>query len=63
MGKKYKNDCKGGEDCHDNNHLCKIAGRKDLNYVRDLVRDSRFVCRKCGRAAHNNANLCKPEEI
>lgn len=63
MGKKYSKDCKGGEDCNDDAHLCKIAGRRDLTLVRELVRNSRYVCRKCGRAAHNYVNLCKPEEL
>jgi hypothetical protein len=27
------------------------------------VRDAKFFCRKCGRAAHEASNLCKPLEI
>jgi len=60
---KYDKECKGGKDCKETSHLCKIAGRKDLELVRKLVKDSRFFCRKCGRAAHVPDNLCKPVEI
>ena len=63
MGEKYDKDCKGGEDCHDDGHLCKIAGKKDLELVKKLVKDPGYICRKCGRATHNAENLCKPEEI
>ncbi len=63
VGEKHKKECKGGEDCSDEKHLCKIAGKKDFNRVRDIVREARYFCMKCGRAAHNNVNLCKPAEI
>ena len=63
MGKKYKSDCKGGENCYDERHLCKIAGRKDIELIRGIVKDAKFFCKKCGRAAHEALNLCKPDEI
>jgi len=63
MGNKYDKDCKGGEDCLDDGHLCKIAGRRDLELVRKFVKDARYFCRKCGRASHSSDNLCKPVEI
>ncbi len=63
MGKKYSEDCRGGENCYNDEHLCKVAGKKEFDRLRELVRDARFFCRKCGRAAHSDLNLCKPEEI
>jgi hypothetical protein len=63
VGKKYKKPCRDGEDCYDENHLCKIVKRGDLDLIRQLVKDSRFVCSKCGRTAHNVVNLCRPTTI
>jgi len=63
MGKSYERDCKGGEDCTDEAHLCKIAKRGDLERIRELVRGARFFCRKCGRATRDPQNLCKPIDI
>ena len=63
MGKHYDSDCKGGEDCSDEKHLCKVLKRNDLDSMRKLVRDAQYICRKCGRAAHDAANLCKPVEL
>jgi transposase-like protein len=35
--------------------------RKDnLSKYKKLVRDARFICKKCGRAAHDEKSLCKP---
>ena len=28
-----------------------------------LLRDARYMCRKCGRAAGKAKNLCKPTEL
>ena len=56
--------CKGGDDCRDPKHLCKIAKKEqDFGRVRELVRGAEFYCGKCGRAARSPANLCKPEKI
>lgn len=63
MSKKYNEECKGGEDCHEEGHLCKIAARKDLEQVRALIRDAKYFCRKCGRSARDASNLCKPTDI
>jgi hypothetical protein len=47
--------------------LCELIDRKHLKkhfeeYL-DLVRDARFVCKKCGRAAHKEKHLCKPAKL
>ncbi|UCH03342.1 MAG: hypothetical protein JSV20_00635 [Candidatus Bathyarchaeota archaeon] len=44
------------------NHLCDLAesGEATLEQMKDLVRNPKFVCRKCGRAAQKDENLCEP---
>jgi hypothetical protein len=37
--------------------------KKHFEEYRELVRDARFVCRKCGRVAHREKNLCKPTKL
>lgn len=34
--------------------------KDNLRKYKKLVQDSRFVCKKCGRAAHQETRLCKP---
>jgi len=63
MGKEREKPCKGGDDCFSEAHLCKIAKQEDPDRIRQLVRDARFFCRKCGRAAHDEVNLCRPVKI
>ena len=29
----------------------------------ELVRDPKFICKKCGRAAKSEDNLCKPTDL
>ena len=54
--------CKDSDDCRER-HLCKIAKRGDIERVKQLVRDAAFVCKKCGRAARDQENLCEPSRI
>lgn len=55
-------DCKDSERCREM-HLCKLVKRDDLEQVRKLVKDAAFLCTKCGRAAREPDNLCKPSRI
>lgn len=48
---------------HDENHLCCIAARQDLERVKKIVKDAQFFCKKCGRAAREKENLCDPSRI
>ena len=42
-------------------HLCDMAKKgADLQTVKDLVKDAKFICKKCGRAAAKEENLCEP---
>jgi len=44
--------------------LCKAAaGGFRLKDVRPLVRDAKFICAKCGRAAAKKGNLCAPKPL
>ena len=63
MGTKYDKECKGGDDCNKAEHLCKIAKRGDLDQIREVIRDARFFCIKCGRSAHEAGNLCMPLDL
>jgi len=44
------------------NHLCDLAekGQLSLEQMKALVKDPKFICRKCGRAANKAENLCEP---
>ncbi len=63
MGNDYKNSCKGGEECRDDRHLCKVSKDNDLERMREIIKDAKYFCKKCGRSAHNAEHLCKPLEI
>ena len=49
------------------NHLCllKTVGYVKGNFERykNLVRDGKFICKKCGRVAAREDNLCEPEKL
>jgi hypothetical protein len=50
----------------DKKHLCaykKSAIKEDLDKFKELVRDPRFICRKCARAARDKDRLCQPEKL
>ena len=50
-------ECKGHE-----NHMCELTKTKQMDEVKKLAKDAKFVCMACGRAAASAANLCKPEK-
>jgi transcription elongation factor Elf1 len=43
-------------------HLCDMcaSGECTLDTVKALVKDAKFICRVCGRAAAKEENLCEP---
>ncbi|OGX11012.1 MAG: hypothetical protein A2Y42_00100 [Omnitrophica WOR_2 bacterium GWB2_45_9] len=63
MGNNDAQQCRGSQDCHAKNHICQIIIQKDLGRIKELVKDSRFYCKNCGRAAHSEENLCNPSKI
>ena len=60
MGKDKKRD-----RFSDDESLCELRKRikEHLEEYKKLVRDPTHVCRKCGRAARDPDNLCKPEPL
>ncbi|MBF0216741.1 MAG: hypothetical protein HQL30_07100 [Candidatus Omnitrophica bacterium] len=55
--------CKGGDNCHEANHLCKIVVSGDMGRVKEIVKGAEYYCLNCGRAARSKENLCKPSKI
>ena len=56
----------GSHKCRENHekHICQIKDiKEDLDMVKDLVRDPLFICKRCGRAAKSEDNLCKPSKL
>ena len=45
--------------------VCEIDFSSDsgLSELKTLTKDSKFVCRGCGRAASSEESLCQPEWI
>lgn len=46
--------------------ICSLSGsgdRADLDRIKSLVKNSRYVCSSCGRAAVDSENLCAPEML
>jgi hypothetical protein len=46
--------------------ICELSGsedQSDIDTIKRLAKDSRFICTMCGRAAANEENLCSPEAI
>ena len=41
----------------------KGAVKEDKKQYKELVRDGQFLCKKCGRVAKNDKNLCKPTDL
>jgi len=56
--------CRGGTDCRETHHHCRMVTRRgDPEKLRPLVKDAKYFCKKCGRTAHKNENLCKPATL
>ena len=43
--------------------LCKLVDKGKMNKVAKLAKGANYICGKCGRAAADEANLCKPVKI
>jgi len=45
-------------------HLCDMAKKgADFETYKNLVKNARFICKKCGRAAAKEENLCEPAPL
>ncbi len=63
MSIKYTHECKGSQSCHARNHMCQIILERDLDRIKKLIKDPRYYCKNCGRAAHEGENLCNPSRL
>jgi hypothetical protein len=63
MGIKFTHQCKGTQNNHEKNHICQIVANRDMGRVKELVKDSKFFCKNCGRTAHIAGRLCNPTKI
>lgn len=47
------------------NHVCQlIANRnKDIDKIKEIVKNPQFICFNCARVAENKDNLCNPMAI
>lgn len=44
--------------------LCKLAkGGLSLGDLRPLVREAKYICKRCGRAAARKSSLCEPKRL
>ena len=46
--------------------ICSLISSRDqvdLKLLKQLVKDSRYICRTCGRSAANADRLCSPETM
>jgi hypothetical protein len=43
-------------------HLCKmvVGDQADIEEIKPLVRNAKYICTSCGRAAAKAENLCSP---
>ena len=55
--------CHSKEQHHEENHLCRIAAKHDLERVKKMVKGAQFFCKNCGRAANSEEHLCDPSKI
>ncbi len=48
-------------------HLCLLQNtgyvKENFADYKSLVKDSKYVCKSCGRTAAHDANLCAPEAL
>ncbi len=43
-------------------HLCYLVeeGKLSRAQIKELIKNPNFICKKCGRVAKENKNLCEP---
>ncbi len=69
LNKNNTNCC--GEDCGckgniPENKMCQLtknAHKFDLDRVKKLTSNPKYICKCCGRTANNKDNLCSPEQL
>jgi len=44
-------------------HMCEFAKHHGVNEMRARVKDAKFICEVCGRAANSKDYLCRPVDL
>jgi len=48
-------------------HLCYLVNMgyldSSMKEYKELVKDAKFVCKRCGRSADSDENLCRPVKL
>ncbi len=44
-------------------HLCVLVSEERFEDIKKLVRNPKFICFNCGRAADSKDNLCNPMPV
>lgn len=52
------NSCSGDHS----NHVCQmiVGNNKDIEGIKEIVRNPKFICFNCARVAESKENLCNP---
>ena len=60
MSERRSSDSQSGDKM-----VCEISFSSDSEFkeLKSLTKDSKFICRGCGRSAASEDNLCQPEWI
>ena len=47
------------------NHICQLIvdRNKDIDKIKGIVKNPKFICFNCARVAENKENLCNPMPI
>ena len=54
------------DDRHHSYRMCKLTEQADkfnLEKIKKLTSNPKFICKHCGRKANNKENLCKPVSL
>ena len=52
--------------CCDTDKLCAMTCcpcNIDLDVLKPLVNEPKYICKQCGRVANDSVNLCQPVEL
>ncbi|MHA1864503.1 MAG: hypothetical protein ACTSWA_12095 [Candidatus Thorarchaeota archaeon] len=44
-------------------HLCDFTRHNVLEKIRERVKDPKYICEVCGRAANKKEYLCRPVDL
>jgi hypothetical protein len=44
-------------------HMCEYAKHHNVDQMRERVKNAKFICEVCGRAANSKDYLCRPVDL